>query len=126
MTAASFLQTGTISGWATLLALVVVGYFVVRGGGGQALTILRESNEVLVKKNEELSDVAASQAMRISELERTRTLEPIVSEVAGLAKSIERILSVHEQRAQERHEGQLRAMEAIAGRLEHLDTKKGP
>src|SRR6185437_10340382 len=105
---------------AALLGLAVVGYYVRAGGGGQAIGILRETNEVLAKKNGELNDVIGAQATRIGELERTRTLEPIVAEVAGLARSIENILSVHEQRAQERHEGQLRALEAIASRMESL------
>lgn len=127
MLLASLAKDASSWGWFAGVGLVaVMGYYVRAGSGGQALAIVREANEVLAGKNGELTDLIGQQAGRIAELERTRTLEPIVAEVAGLAKSLETIIAVHEQRAQERHEGQLRALEAIAARMEGLSDAVDP
>jgi hypothetical protein len=48
------IAVGTVSGWLTLCAIVGGLWVFIRGGGGAALTALREANDVLEKRVREL------------------------------------------------------------------------
>jgi TolA-binding protein len=119
MLAADFARAlGTIPGWLTLVSLAVVGYYVVRGQAGPALTIMRETNRVLTERVQDLEAQLAVNRSRITELEGTRSLEVIGEQITAAfdaqRERAERRLDAvlgeaheHERRAQERHEAQL-------------------
>ena len=105
---------GTVSGWLTLLLLCAGFVVFMRGGGGIALTHLREANE-------ELTNTIGRQDTKLREAERE------ISELRGrtdvslaIAQGLNPVLelsSQHEIRAQERHERTMMVLELIARRL---------
>jgi threonine/homoserine/homoserine lactone efflux protein len=72
---------GSIPGWLTLVALAGASWLLYKGGAGQAVSILRESNTTLSKEVERLKTENSAQAKRIAILEAktdvTLALRPI-------------------------------------------------
>lgn len=107
MAAASLI--GTLPQWLTVLVLVVgavaFAWAVRTGQAGNALSIVRDANEVLTDENKRLRS-------RVAELESTRSLEAIV-----------KALEEHEERAAERDRHVVAVLGLIADRLgpEHAE-----
>lgn len=78
------------------LALAVIGFYVVRGAGGQALSITQEANRVLAREVEKLQAEAKKTQGVVAHLEAQRSLEPIVGAVVEQ-------FAAHDVRASERH-----------------------
>jgi uncharacterized protein YigA (DUF484 family) len=121
---------GTLPAWITLLALAVVGWYVVRGQSGTALGILRDSNQVLTDRIRALQEEAKRDRARIAELEATRSLEVIAEQVQqGFAEQREvanarLAVVVHEaeaahRRAEERHALLVALIERVGDELAH-------
>jgi hypothetical protein len=130
---------GTIPGWLTLLSLAVVGYYVVRGQAGPALTIMRESNRVLTDRVKDLEAQLALNRSRITELEGTRSLEVIGEQISAAfdaqreraERRLDAILGEaheHERRAEERHQAQLELTQHVSAEVVAAlrDAKAGP
>jgi len=101
---------GTLPGWLTLLTLVVVGYLLVRGGSGTAVTGLQDTNRELVRQIGALKDENTELRARVRALEaKTDVSEALVPVVKALKD--------HETRAAERHDGTLRILGLVAERL---------
>lgn len=109
---------GTLPGWLTIVALAIVGWYFVRGQGGQALSILEQANRVLRGRIDELEHERVADRQKIAELEATRSLEAIGEQItAAFAEQQEKAehrlrlimtwATNHEQHAQERHDQQL-------------------
>jgi hypothetical protein len=113
---------GTLPAWITLLALAVVGWYVVRGQSGTALGILRDSNQVLTDRIRALQEEAKRDRARIAELEATRSLEVIAEqrEVANarLAVVVHEAEAAH-RRAEERHALLVALIERVGDELAH-------
>ena len=119
------LNPGSVAGWITAI-FVVTGFIVfLRGGGGIALTHLREANEVLTETVKNQETKLHEQDRELSEL-RGRTDVSIA--IASALVPILEWSSSHETRAQERHDtmlsqakeqhdGAMRILELIAARL---------
>jgi hypothetical protein len=111
MTAVDF---GSLPGWITLAVLLAAFIVFLRGGGGVALSHLRDANE-------ELTKTIARQDAKLREAERE------ISELRGrtdvsiaIATAIGPIVewsSAHESRAQDRHDKTMVVLELIASRL---------
>ena len=125
---------GTLPGWLTLIALGVVGFYVVRGGGGQALDVLERANRVLTDELKRRDAKEAELARTIAELRATRSLDTIVQRVseqfdAQQKRADDRHAMVmaefhrHEGNANDRHEQVMaataRIAEAAVTSLEH-------
>jgi hypothetical protein len=115
---------GTIPGWLTLLALAVLGFYVVRGAGGQALDVLERANRVLTDELARRDAKEAEQAKLITELRASRSLEVIVERIASefgeqRQRQDERDAIVraellrHESNSQDRHDAQLAATQQV-------------
>jgi hypothetical protein len=87
---------GTLPTWLAFLVLAVIGYYVVRGAGGQALSITQQANQVLSREVEKLQTEARRTQQVVAHLEAKRSLEPIVVAVVDQ-------FAHHEERAHERH-----------------------
>lgn len=101
---------GTVPGWATLLALLGVGWIMVRGGTGTAVSGLQATNRELQRQISELKDDVKRLTAENAEL-RGRTdvalvIEPVVSAVKN-----------HETHAAKRSEAMLDVLDMIATRL---------
>lgn len=73
---------GSLPTWLTLLTIVILGYYFVKGAGGTALNTLQTANEVLEKRVKALEAQAVEDKKTIAEL-RARSdlsiqLAPIV------------------------------------------------
>lgn len=101
---------GTLPGWLTLLTLMVVGYLLVRGGTGTAVSGLQDTNRELVRQIGALKDENTELRGRVRALEaKTDVSEALVPVVKALQD--------HEQRAAERHDGTLHILELVAERI---------
>lgn len=111
----------SIPEWAAVAVLLVIGVMVWRGAGGQALSILQEANRVLSDKLREETHELGAARERISELEKTRSLEPIVAAIGEQFRHYEEKtndrLAEHEKRAQDRADAHLAVLNLIADRL---------
>jgi hypothetical protein len=115
---------GTIPGWLTLFSLAIVGWYVVRGGGGTALGVLEQANRVLSRQVEVDKQTIADLQKRVAELEASRSLEAIVESVSKLFDSqaeraaerhhqLMELANSHERRAGERHSQQMLQMREL-------------
>jgi hypothetical protein len=101
---------GTLPAWLTLGAVVGAAWVFSRGGGGTAIATLVEANRVLEKRVHE-------QDLKISDQDK------VIAELRGrtdLSLSLKPIIdwtSLHDQRAQERHDKTLLVLDLIAERL---------
>jgi hypothetical protein len=102
--------------WAGVLVLAIIGWVVYRGGGGTALSLLREANEVLSAEVKELKRQGMIDAKKIALLE-ART--DITVALVPLTKALE----LHEQGAKMRADALLTVLEMVATGLgsEDLD-----
>jgi len=104
------LEVGTLAQYLTLCAIIVGAFFVWRGGGGSALSILTAANGVLEARVRELEHKQRDDAKLIAELtgrtDVTLALSPLTKSIDG-----------HEQRAQARFDRTLVVLELIASRL---------
>lgn len=101
---------GTIPGWLTLLALAVLGYYVVRGQMGPALGYYRETNEALVKERSELREALAREAKENAALRARTDLEPLQAALIGRLEKIEAA-------SERRDSAMLSVLQMIADRL---------
>lgn len=101
---------GTFPGWATLVTLIVVGRLLVRGGSGQAVSGLQDTNRELVRQVHELQKQNTDLRGRVRALEAK-------TDVAQALVPVVDALSHHEVRAQERHSGTLLILERIAEKM---------
>lgn len=107
---------GTLPGWLTLAALVAVGWAVIRGGGPQAIGILRDANKTLGDRVKELEELVKTQTSKIASLENSRD----VSKALPIAlKPLTDAVISHEARAQERADEQLQALTALTRAVQH-------
>lgn len=93
-----------------LVGTLSLGYQLWRGGTGQALGYLREANEILRDKLDELEADRRILREQIALLETRTSLEPMVAAV------IDQFVG-HETRARERHAATLAVLELVARRL---------
>lgn len=101
---------GTLPGWLTLLTLAVVGYLLVRGGSGTAVTGLQDTNRELVRQVMTLKDENTELRARVRALEAKTDVSVALVPVVNALKA-------HETRAAERHNGTLRILGLVAERL---------
>lgn len=101
---------GSLPGWLTLVTLIIVGYLLVRGGSGQAVSGLQDTNRELVRQ------VHALQKENSDLRDRVRALEA-KTDVAQAIQPVVKAMQDHETRAQQRHEGTLLVLTMIAKRL---------
>lgn len=101
---------GTLPGWATLFTLIVVGVLLVRGGAGQAVSGLQDTNRELVRQVHDL------QHENHELKERVRVLES-KTDVAQAIVPVVEALQNHEVRAEQRHAGTLKVLDLIAARI---------
>lgn len=106
---------GTVGQWATVLAVVALGWFLWRGQAGAAVAILSDSNRVLERKVEDLTKELAEARRMIATLQAktdvTVALAPILDSLAD-----------HERHAGERSDKLLRVLDLIA---KHLGPESG-
>lgn len=93
-----------------LVAAAAVGVALFRSGTGQAVAILRSSNEVLESKLQENEDERRLLREQIALLETRTSLEPMVAAVIDQFEG-------HEQRAKERHDATLVVLQLVAEKL---------
>lgn len=108
------IDIGTLASWITLAALLAGFVVFARGGGGVALTHLREANEILTATIKTLEEKLRVAEREISEL-RGRT-DVSVAIAAAMGPLLE-WSGAHELRAQERHEKTMVVLDLIADRL---------
>jgi hypothetical protein len=96
--------------WLPYVVLVVIGYYVVRGGGGHALSVLKVANEVLAARVDELERQRRSDEQVIAHLEARTSLEPMVAAVVEQ-------FAHHEARAAERHASLLKLADRVADKV---------
>jgi hypothetical protein len=110
---------GPLALWAPIVAIALVGWYVARGAGGQALSIMREANDVLRDKVTALESQHKADLQQIALLEARTSLEPMVAAVVDQ-------FELHELRAAERHEALLTIAAAIADDLKtHTNGRPG-
>lgn len=101
---------GTVPGWATLATLIIVGFLLVRGGSGVAVSGLQDTNRELVRQVHELQKENTDLRGRVRALEaKTNVAQAIVPIVEAMQS--------HEVRAQQRHEGTLLILDRIAEKM---------
>ena len=103
-----------ILGWAALVAAVLMGRYLFRGGAGAALTTLTTANEVLTGRIRDLEN-------RIDELEELRAIDhdtiDSLHESRDFTLAMQPIileLQAEAARNQSRFEGTMRILELIA------------
>ena len=101
---------GNVPAWLIVLGLLVVGWHVVRGQGGQALAILETTNRVLTDRLAAQERELGHSREQIHQLEARTSLEPILGAIVEQ-------FSAHEQRSAERHQSQMHVLDLIAQRL---------
>jgi hypothetical protein len=101
---------GTVPGWLTLVALLITGYLIWRGGGGTALDTLQTANRVLERRVHELEQQAKKDTAKIAELSGK-------TDMALAVKPFMEWATLHETRAGQRHEGIVAVLQMIADRL---------
>jgi hypothetical protein len=111
--ASAFNAFGTLPGWLTVAAVVGAAWAFRRGGGGAAISSLETANRVLTTElekqrtaSEAQKAIAAEQAREIAKLQ-ART-DYATSLATALAPVLEWSTG-HEQRAQERHDIQMKS-----------------
>lgn len=101
---------GSAPGWLTLVAVVVVGFYFVRGAGGTALSTLETANRILEGRVHELETQGRADAKLIAEL-KART------DIAVQIQPLVKWTGEHEHRDQERFEKTILVLGEIADRL---------
>lgn len=108
------LAVGSLPGWLTLAALVVLAWFLRGTAGGQALDILREQRDVLASRVTEQDQTITHLTKRVTELEAktdvTLAIGPALLPVVAT-------LQDHEVNAERRTKATLDVLHMIAGRL---------
>jgi len=110
--------SGTIPTWLLVLITLAVMWRVTRGGGGSAVSELSKANEILDKKNHDLG--AEVRDLRIE----NEGLKARTDFAVALAEGLKPVIdwtALHEQRALERHEASVHALEAIRDRMLAID-----
>lgn len=101
---------GTLPGWLTLATLCAVGWLLVRGGSGTAVSGLQDTNRELVRQVHKLQSENEELRGRVRVLEAktdvAQAIVPVVEAMQG-----------HETRAQQRHDGTLKVLDLIAEKL---------
>ncbi len=137
---------GTIPTWILVALALFVAWRISRGGGGTAVSELSKANEVLTRRVKELGDEVRD--LRIENVKlRASTdfktaigaeLKPITDWAEGHERSDEgrhrqvaTLLELHEQRATQRHDAQLKesgrqtaVLEMVADALANLGVKE--
>jgi hypothetical protein len=108
------LHLGTIPQWLTVAALILLAWSLRGGQLGPANDWLRTANKTLREEANELRQRLNSSEAEVVALRATRDLEPMA---AAIAAEIER----HEQASAKRDSELLRALSAIADRLESMN-----
>lgn len=101
---------GTLPAWLTLLTLGGVGYLLIRGGTGTAVSGLQDTNRELVRQIHQLQRENTDLRERVRSLEAQTNVATALVPVIGA-------LEAHEARAEERHDGTLRILALVAERL---------
>lgn len=105
---------GTLPGWLTLAALIAAAWTFHRGGGGEALRALRDTNEVLAETVETQREKLQEAEKQIAQLQGKTDVS--IALVTALSP-INEWTAGHETRAQDRHEKTMIVLELIASRL---------
>ena len=106
----AFVDPVALGQWLTLIAVLVAAFFIWRGGGGTALTVLSQANEVLEMRVRELEKKQEADAKLIAELQKSRDFALAFQPIATATEH-------HEMRAQKRFERTLNVLDLIASRL---------
>lgn len=101
---------GMIPGWATLIALVAVGWIMVRGGTGTAVSGLQDANRELERQIKQRDG-------QLSALERVNAELRAEKDVSVAIVPVIEAMRAHEERAQDRHVKMIVVLELIAQRL---------
>ena len=96
--------------WLLFVAALGIAWVLWRGQSGTAVSILRDANQVLARKLNELEQRSQEQARTIAELESRTDI------ALALAPVIEAI-DAHEKRSEARQASDLRVLQLIADRL---------
>jgi hypothetical protein len=108
---------GTVPGWLTFAAVIVLAYLLRGGQLGPAISYLRETNRTLSEQNRQLTEQLAGVVAENAKLHATRDLAPLLELVADHEARAATRDAGHEQRASERNEAILTVLALIADRL---------
>lgn len=100
---ASATWVGSLPTWALLALAIAAAWRLSRGGGGSAVSELSKANEVLTHRVQELGGEVRDLKV---ENERLRQRTDFAA-----------VIATHEERAQQRHDSQLRILSLMAERL---------
>jgi hypothetical protein len=116
---------GTLPGWLTFAGILFAAWIFYKGGGGTAINSLQTANQVLEKRVHDLgAEVRDLKIENAGLKEQTNVavalipaVQKIVDEISEHDARVAESLSRHEDRAIQRHDGQLKILELIADRL---------
>lgn len=105
---------GTIPGWLTLFSVILLSFTLWRGGSSTAISGLQDTNKELVRQIHDRDT-------QIKDLqERVNVLEARTDLTIALVPVI-KMLTDHETRAQQRHEGTVYVLRRIADNMDKTD-----